>query len=135
PTSAAIAATPTIAARIGKPFIRALRELLRPASRQPRGASLRLAQEAADQANEARHHHRAQQAGIVTGKTPLVFLEADVDQRRRREIDIGHRLAAGEREIVVLRRLRLARADTARQTDALPHQEDPYRDDLGPEPR
>src|SRR5438477_11630370 len=80
----------------------------------------RIARKPADQAHDARHDLWPQQARVVTGEAPLVLLETDVDQPADRQIDIGDGLAAGQGEVVVLRRLSLARADAARQPDALP---------------
>src|SRR5467141_1019001 len=108
--SAAIAVTPRTAARIDSAFMDTYRGLLPigPAS----GSRCRLASWSADkpaeQPNEARHDLRAQEARVVAGEAPLVLLQADVDQRCDREVDIGDRLAAGQREIVVLRHLGLA---------------------------
>src|SRR5690242_8292444 len=128
---------PRTAATIGRAFMRALCgwSVGKRSSSRSRFCSLRVSQEAADQTSKRRHHDRAQKPAIVAGEAFLVFPEANINQRRRRKVDIGNRFAAGQRKVVVLRRCVLARTDTTGQPDALPDQEYPDGNDLGPEPR
>src|SRR5437868_7147912 len=128
---------PRTAARIGRAFMRALcgRWLGERLSSRGRLCGPRVSQETAYQASKTRHHDRAQEPAVVAGEALVVFREAHVDQRRWRKIDIGNRLAAGQSEVVVLRRRVMARTNAAGQPDALVDQEYPDGKDLGPEPR
>ena len=89
------------------------------------GGGTRRAHELAGEPHQPGHRHRPQQAPVVPGHAAVVLGEADIEQGRDREVDVADRLAAGQREVVVLRLFVLAGADAAGEADALAHQHAP----------
>lgn len=89
--------------------------------------------EPTDQAGDRRRLGGAQQTGVVACEAAVVLRQTNLHERRRSDLNFSHRLAAGQREVVV-RRFVIPAVHSSCKADALPSQKHPYRGDPQLEP-